>query len=55
VKNFNELLRRLAKEEGKKKEVGIGQLREILRILADLEPEGALEVLKKYAQRRNRG
>ena len=42
----------IAKAEGKKSEVSIGNIREILKIIADLNPQGSVNCLIGYAHYR---
>lgn len=51
---LNELVREIAKREGKKSQVQVQDIREILRVLAELiaEDQETLVTLREYAQYR---
>ena len=51
LNNTRDLVGKIAELEKGKKEVGIGQIREILRIIADLGPR-SIQILDQYSKRR---
>ena len=55
VKNMNELCSEIARREGGKSQVKIGDIREIFRHLADImfdTDKTALDIISEYASRR---
>lgn len=51
---LKQLVSAVAKAEGKKSEVSVGNIREILKIIADLKPKGSIDCLAKYADYREK-
>lgn len=55
MKNMNDVYHYIAKQEGLKKQLSIGQVKELMRIVVDmllLHPELAEPMLTKYAKNR---
>ena len=51
MQTVTELASEIAKVEGKKSKVNIGDIREVLKIIADMAPLGSLDILAAYSKR----
>ena len=55
--NIKELASLIAKREGRKSQVSVGDIREILALLCDLyyaDPVALIDLFSKHAQKRNK-
>ncbi len=52
--NLNELAKMLCSAEGKKKQVSIAQMKEIIKVIIDLDPETYSQMLLLFSKARTR-
>lgn len=52
--NLNELAEMLCKVEGKKKQVSIAQMKEIIKVIIDLDPESFSKMLLLFSRARTK-